>query len=164
MLKYTEFIREAEDKEVTPEKKQFIDNVKSTFAKHFPNGYIRLDAKSMFGSDYLSCSIGMIGNLKDNNNGIPENDKMRHTFVMHGNGDGTYQFKGNGRIYTIPKEGSYNAMDSILTKMGNNSKITLDKAEVKMAKFFKKLSGLMKDNTDKIYGVENIDKKYLTFK
>ena len=145
-------------------KEEFMENVKESFHKHFPNGFINLDGKSAFSSDLVACSFGMIGNIKDNNNGISQNDKMYHKFMMFANGDGTYKFEGSGRIYINPAEGSYNAMDSVKTKMGNNSKITFEKAEIKMTKFFKKLSGLMKDNVDNIYGVDKINKKYLVFK
>ena len=92
---------------------------------------------------------------------------MKHGFIMWSLGDsGAWSFKvsGGAKIYINPAEGSYNAMDSIKTKMGNNSKITLAKADVKMTKFFKKLSGLMQDNKDNIFGVKDIKPKYLIFK
>ncbi len=148
-------------------KQEFIENVTKSFKKHFPNGFISLSDKSQFGSDLISGTFGMIGNLKDNTSGIPGNDKMKHSFMMFknpGTEPETYKFEGQGRIYTNPEKGSFNAMDSIKTKLGNNSKITLEKAQIKLEKFFKKLSGLMKDNKDNIFGVEDIDKKYLVFK
>ncbi len=143
----------------------FIKTVEASFKKHFPNGYIKFQYKKGFSDDkYISGVFGMIGNLRDNSNGIPENDKMRHTVMMFENKDGTYSFKGNGKVYINPAEGSYNAMDSIKTKLGNNSKITLEKAAQKLNKFFKKLSGIMQENKDNIYGAETIDKKYMVFK
>lgn len=153
------------EKELTPQ--EFIEKVEKAFKKHFPNGFVRFEERNSFGNDgkYISGTFGMIGNPRDNTNGIPENDKMRHTVVMHNSGDNyTYQFKGAGKIYIQPLEGSYNAMDSIKTKLGNNTKITLDKAYIKLEKFFKKLSDLMKEHKNEIYGVENINPKYLVFK
>ena len=147
---------------MTPE--EFSENVMKDFKKHFPNGFISVEKKNMFKEDYISGVFGMIGNPKDNVNGIPQNDNMRHTFTMYDNGDGTWQFKGNGRLYIEPQPGSFNAMDSVKTKLGNNSKLTLEKAEVKLQKFFVKLVKLMKENKDKIAGVDKIDKKYLVFK
>jgi hypothetical protein len=145
---------------------EFMESVESNFHKHFPNGFIQLKHGTNL-TESISGTFGMIGNIKDNNGGYHDNDKMRHTFIMFPvDADKTlWSFKTSiGGIHTNPEEGSYNAMGKIKTKMGNNSKITLAKADIKMAKFFKKLSGLMKDNVDNIYGVEKIDKKYLIFK
>jgi len=160
MKSFRDFITEKEDISI----EDFSQNVESVFHKHFPNGFIKVQEKKGFSGKIISGVIGMIGNPKDNSHGISENDKMRHTFMMFENGDGTWKFEGNGRIYVNPAENSYNAMDSVKTKMGNNSKLTLEKALKKMEKFFKKLSDLMKEHKDDIYGVENIDKKYLIFK
>lgn len=144
---------------------EFIEKVQESFLKHFPNGYVKIVTDKGLVKGAITAWFGMIGNTKDNTNGIAENDKMRHSFVMFPNKDlSAYEFKGSGRIYINPEEGSHMAMSSIKTGMGNNSSITLDKALIKMEKFFSKLSGLMKDNVDNIYGVDKIDKKYLIFK
>lgn len=152
------------EQEMTPE--EFKSSVESSFKKHFPNGYIDVDLNANILSDkqYIRGLIGMIGNPKDNTNSIIQNDKMRHTFSMWALNDTEWSFEGNGKIYITPAEGSYNAMDSIKTGLGNNSKINLAKAEIKLAKFFRKLSDLMKENKDKIYGAESIDKKYMNFR
>lgn len=144
----------------------FIKSVENNFYKHFPNGIIKLTHKLGLGNTYhISATFGMIGNIKDNNGGYHDNDNMRHAFIMFQSAEDVWSFKTSlGAIYLNPSEGSYNAMDSIRTKMGNNTKITLAKADKKLEKFFKKLVGLMKDNVDNIYGVDKIDKKYLVFK
>lgn len=144
----------------------FMKSVESNFHKHFPNGFINMKHGNNL-TESISGSFGMIGNIKDNNGGYHDNDKMRHAFIMFPvTADKTlWSFKTSiGGIYTNPEEGSFNAMGSIKTKMGNNSKLTLAKADVKMLKFFKKLSALMKENINNIFGVDKIDKKYLTFK
>jgi len=141
--------------------------VVSAFKKHFPNGYISVQKRKSLGGDqdHIVGYIGMIGNIKDNSGGYHDNDSMKHTFFMYPTKEeGVYSFKGSGRIYINPAEGSYNAMDSVKTKFGNASKVTLEKAEKKIVKFFDKLSGLMKDNVDNIYRVQDIDKKYLIIK
>lgn len=145
----------------------FEKSVSSSFKKHFPNGYINIQKRQSLGNDgdHIVGYIGMIGDIKDNTGGYHENDKMNHSFFMYPTREpGVFSFKGSGKIYINPAEGSYNAMDSIKTKMGNNSKITLEKADKKLNKFFTKLSGLMKDNIDNIYGIKDIDKKYLIVK
>lgn len=147
---------------------KFNAKVTSAFKKHFPNGFIQINQRKSFGDngDYFVVRFGMIGNPRDNSNGIPENDKMGHTVTIQPNGDGSYVFKSSGRVYTEPKEGSYNAMDSIKTKLGNKSKVTIDKASDVLVKFFPKLSKIMQDNKDIIFGVKqnDIKDKYLIFK
>jgi len=140
----------------------FVSTVEEAFKKHFPNGYININVDKE--EEFIACSIGMIGNVKDNANGYYENDKMGHKFLMHKLNDQEWSFMGSGKIYIKPVQGSYNVMDSIKTAIGNVSKINLPKAVVKLEKFFKKLSDLMKENKDKIYGVEAIDKKYMEFR
>ena len=143
---------------------KFMKEVELNFKKHFPNGLIKIRHSTNL-SEAIICKFGMIGEVKDNVNGYYENDKMQHSFIMHKRADDTWQFKASSsKIYIKPQEGSYNAMDSIKTKMGNNSKITLDKASIKMSKFFKKLSSLMQENIDIVYGVEDIKDKYKIFK
>ena len=145
----------------------FISTMEADFKKHFPNGYFGVKYSTNL-TDSIGGTFGMIGNIKDNTGGYHENDKMKHGFVMFPlDAEKTiwsFKVSGGAKVYINPAEGSFNAMDSIKTKMGNNSKITLAKANVKMAKFFKKLSGIMKDNKDNIFGVDKINKKYLTFK
>ncbi len=155
------------EKEETPKHIQdFINQMDKDFKKHFPNGFFHAKYSTNL-TDSISGSFGMIGNIKDNVSGYHDNDKMRHSFIMFPNDPEktVWSFKTSiGNVMTEPEEGSYMVMGSVRTKMGNNSKITLDKANIKMVKFFKKLSGIMKDNVDKIHGVDKIDKKYLVFK
>jgi hypothetical protein len=145
---------------------EFIDSVTNKFHKHFPNGFINLKYSEKF-SVSISGTFGMIGDIKDQSNKIVQNDKMYHAFIMFLEDEekGIWSFKtSSSKIYINPAEDSYNAMDSVKTKMGNNSKLTLEKADKKMEKFFKKLSDLMEEHKDEIFGVEKIDKKYLVFK
>jgi len=156
---------ESQDPKDPKDTKDFITNIEVAFHKYFPNGYINIKEHTGFSSNIISGAIGMIGNINDTPHKIAQNDVMYHKFMMfHDKKTGTYKFEGSGRIYITPREGSYNAMDSIKTKMGNNSKITLQKVEVKMDKFFKKLSGLMKEHTDELYNVKDIKPKYLVFR
>jgi hypothetical protein len=143
-----------------------MDSVEKNFYKHFPNGFIVLKYRTNL-KPHIRGTFGMIGDPKDQVNKIVQNDKMYHSFVMFLKDvdAGIWSFEASqSHIYVKPAEGSYNAMDSIKTKMGNNSKITLEKADKKLEKFFKKLSDMMKENIDNIAGVEEIDKKYLVFK
>jgi len=137
------------------------------FHKHFPNGFFNVKLKTNL-TTAISGTFGMIGDIKDNNYGYHGNDPMKHGFIMFPlDKDMTiwsFKVSGGSKVYINPAEDSYNAMDSIKTKMGNNSKITLAKCNIKMAKFFKKLSDIMKENKDNIFGADKIDKKYLTFK
>ena len=162
MRTFREIVAESADMSI----EEFLTSVEDNFHKHFPNGFINLKHGTNL-TESISGSFGMIGNIKDNSGGYHDNDKMRHAFIMFPvDAEKTqWSFKVSlGGIYINPEEGSYMAMDKVKTKMGNNSKLTLAKADIKMAKFFKKLSGLMKDNQDNIFGVDKIDKKYLTFK
>jgi hypothetical protein len=162
MKKFSEYI--VSEKEITIE--EFMDSVEKNFYKHFPNGFINLKYSTNL-SVSITGTFGMIGDVKDQVNKIVQNDKMYHSFIMflEDVDAGIWSFKASqSKIYIKPAEGSYNAMDSIKTKMGNNSKITLEKADKKLQKFFKKLSDIMKENKDNIAGVEKIDKKYLVFK
>ena len=148
---------------MTPD--EFSEKVQEAFHKHFPNGYTKIIQGKGLVVGSITGYFGMIGEVSDNNHGYHDNDKMKHNFVMFPHKDGlTYEFKGSGKIYIKPAEGSYNAMDSIKTGMGNVSSITLEKAFIKLDKFFKKLSDLMEENKDKIYGVDTIKPKYLVFK
>lgn len=142
----------------------FKESIESAFKKHFPNGYVEVKQSKSFGSDadYINILMGMIGNPKDNTNGIIQNDKMRHTILLYPNKDGnSYSFKGDGRIYIKKLAGSSNSMDSIKTNIGNATSITLKKAQDKILKFIPKLADLMKENIENIAGVDQIDKKYL---
>jgi len=145
---------------------EFIKTVETNFYKHFPNGYIQLKHSTNL-TESISGTFGMIGNIKDNSQSYHENDRMRHAFIMFPvNADKTlWSFKSSiSWVYIKPAPDKNLVMDRILTKMGNNSKITLAKAAAKLDKFFKKLSKIMQDNVDNIYDVEKIDKKYLVFK
>jgi len=169
MKSFTDILIEStEQDEVVIGINNFIKQVEKDFHSHFPNGYININYGTGGLTEHISGTFGMIGNLKDNTHGIAGNDKMKHGFIMFPvNKERTlwsFKVSGSSCIYIKPAPDSYNAMDRIKTKLGNNSKITLDKAEVKFRKFFKKLSDLMKENKQNIFGVEDIDKKYLVFK
>ena len=143
---------------------EFIDSLEKNFKNHFPNGYFKSSHNNNL-TESITIQFGMIGDIKDNSQGYFENDRMRHGFVMFPVSKTEWSFKSSiSWVYINPAKGKNLVMDRILTKMGNNSKITLEKADKKMAKFFKKLSGIMQDNIDNIFDVEKIEKKYLTFK
>jgi hypothetical protein len=161
MKKISEFLIE-DASDIT--KEEFVENVKEAFHKHFPNGYFDFDFKGMSDHEAIFLRIGMIGNPRDNVNGIPENDNMRHTVSMFQDKSGLWSFKSSGGIYVKPAKGSYKAMDLIKTGLGNVSSTTLKKAQIKLEKFFVKLSELMKENKDNINGVEEINPKYLIFR
>jgi len=164
MLK--KLIVEVKKTETPPEAQKFMDTLKKDFHKHFPNGFIDITYDTTFSTSSFTCTFDMVGNPKDNAHGITSNQIMKHGFYMT-EIEGTDQWKfvvSSSWVYIKPSPDSRNTMDRIKTKMGNNSKITLDKTNAKMAKFFKKLSGIMQDNIMNIYGVENIKPKYLVFK
>jgi len=159
---FRELMLEASAKDMSIE--DFRDSLEKSFYKHFPNGVISIKDNYGIYKDSILVKFGMIGDESDNLGGYFNNDPMKHSFILEPKGDDIYSFDGDGWINLKPQEGSYRAMDILKTRMTNSSKITLQKTDVKMAKFFKKLSGLMKDNVDEIYGVDDIDVKYLTFK
>lgn len=142
---------------------EFKSSIEKTFKKHFPNGLIDIIERKSLGGDnnHFIVYMGLIGNVRDNTSGIAENDPMRHTAFIYPNSDGkSYSFQGEGKIYTKPAPDSYYAMDSVRTKFGNKSKITLKKSAEHINKFIPRLASLAKENIEKIYGIEKVDKKY----
>ena len=163
-MKFKQYLNTLTEAEMSIE--EFMESVENNFHKHFPNGFIQLKHDTNL-TEIISGTFGMIGNIKDNSQGYHENDRMRHAFVMFPvDAEKTqWSFKSSiSWVYIKPAPDKNLAMDRILTKMGNNSKITLAKADAKLSKFFKKLSKIMQDNIDNIFDVEKIDKKYLVFK
>jgi hypothetical protein len=150
------------ENEMSPE--EFKVSVEKAFLKHFPNGFININtnAKTLGAARAMNGVIGIMGNPKDNSGGYADNDPMRHTFRMHEVDEGVYKFIAIlSGLSVYPPEGVNLVMTSVKTKMGNASKLTLEKTNVKLTKFFKNLAGIVKDNQDRIYGVEKMNPKYL---
>jgi len=137
--------------------------IADSFSKHFPNGYVSSSAGKSIGSMVISVSIGMIKDINDVSNKIRMNDPMSHKFLIHIEGD-KYEAVGlQGGLSIEPEEGSYMAMGRVKTPwrktLGDSTKV-LKAFET----FFTRLTKIVKDNEDNVYGRSRINDKYFKVK
>ena len=136
---------------------EIINNIESSFKKHFPNGYINIYNRDQEKVD-IQFYIGLIGNKNDINNGIRENDPMHHLFVIRQKEDKLIADMLFGGLSCKPTNPLY-AMDNVKTKFrkttGDSNKIctTYDK-------WFKKLKELVIEQGSNIYKAE-VYQKYI---
>ena len=120
--------------------------LEKNFRKHFPKGAFEFRYSNTFSRDVVTVLFGINGKDKTK---VSNYDKMIHSFNLFRIDADFWQFKTTvSKVYMKPLKGVNLVMQSTQTKMGNNKKISLNKIELKMQKFFTKLSVIMQDLKD----------------
>jgi hypothetical protein len=149
---------------------QFVEDVKATFHKYFPNGYSHASKYCLGGGVHFN--FGLIGDLNDVSSRIRENDVMKISFGIHDNiifgseidieGKLIVEFS-SAVVKVLPKE-KYYAMsnEKIAVRKINN---TPEKIIAKLDQYFKEALAIVQREAgcNNIYSQDRIPVKYLKF-
>lgn len=148
---------------------QFAEQVKATFHKHFPNGYINIS--SFFDRKGACIKAGLISDIADQPHNIRDNDPMRLVLAIHENiilqdgfelGDSKLLIEIDGNSLSIKPTERHMAMgrEKIPARKINN---TPEKALVALDKLFAKAKEIVTTQAaaNNIYGQDRIPAKYL---
>lgn len=149
---------------------QFAEQVKATFHKHFPNGYINI-SKLPVGGEGVMIAAGMIGEIEDVTNRIRHNDPLTLRMFIHDGfilqdgfelGDSKLEIEIDGNSLSIKPTERHMAMgrEKIPARKINN---TPEKALVALDKLFAKAKEIVTTQAaaNNIYGQDRIPPKYL---
>lgn len=138
---------------------EVIENIKSSFNKHFPLGWMIIGKGRGIGSDTISISMGLVDSSELQSN-ILMNDPVFHSFLIFVEGEDKYEATYNqGRISINPEPGTHYAMGSVKTKF-RKAKGDLAKMTRTYDTFFKRLKVLVSENESNIYHRSNYSDKY----
>jgi hypothetical protein len=147
-----------------------IQEIKDSFYKIFPKGYLYISWRLQIGSPHLSISYRLIDDLKTTGITYQENDPMFGGFMgflktSDYNYNPTKEDKielttgGSGSgIYIKPEPGSYYAMQRIKVPFRKTT-APMDKLVKNLKDHFTKLGKTVKDNKDNF--MDNIPREYI---
>lgn len=127
-----------------------IENIKSSFNKHFPNGWMNIGKGRGIGSDTIHISFGLV-DVSELSSRISQNDPVFHSFIIFVEGEDLYEAQyTTGSIKINPEVGTHYAMGSVKTKF-RKSKGDSDKMTRTFDTFFKRLNVLVIEHESNIY-------------
>jgi hypothetical protein len=137
----------------------FLVNTEKDFKKEFPNGFFHGIKQNDFGKDYITISLGLIGDKNDVANGIRNNDPMNTTIIIHCNDDcSNNEMKSLiSGLYVKPEEGSFLAMKHIKTGL-RKTKGDLNKLQKSLKNYYAKMKKTVKNNKENIINSDKYQK------
>lgn len=138
---------------------QLMDDIRSSFKKYFPHGYINIGKGAGISKGTIHLAIGLIDDVNKLSSGIRENDPMIHKFIIFPEANGFSAELSYGNLSVNPPEGSYLAMGRVKT---NWRKTRGDAKKIAKAydTFFGRLKKIVKDNEADVYHRDMYDDKY----
>lgn len=138
---------------------ELAEQLQNVYMKHFPKGRI-IVRKQALGDEGFYVTTFLIGEQKDQSNGIWDNDPLLHTFGFEGIGNDQFEFtRLRGRLSVNPPEGSHLAMSSLKIAF-RKTKGDAKKVVTNFEKYVQKMKKLVKDSGDDVYGRDRYDNKY----
>ena len=147
----------------TQEAEKLAADIKSSFEKHFPNGFIVSRVEKSLGDSIINVVFGLISDESDLESNIRQNDPLFHRIMINIEGD-TYEAKSSQSGLSIePEKGSFRAMSNVKTPF-RKTKGDSKKIMKAFDRFFPRVSKIVKDNEENVYRRSTYDDKYFDVK